>query len=169
MAKLLLFLASLTVLGTAHSVELSDLVTIIPAIPASGEPFVVVFSGFDSICEEQSPTWSVVGQRLILDLRAEFLCGPSIEPFPIPTDFRFEISGLQPGSYEIEFYSNAETQTFPPASGVVVTVAAPVSTMNNAGIFWLMIIIGLMGLHRDQCSRVARASTNDHCPTPKAN
>lgn len=144
MAKFLFFLASLTCLGTSHSVDLSQIVTITPAIPATGEPFVVVFSDFDSSCDEQDPTLSVAGQRLLLDLRSEFVCNPQLGPFYMPADFRFEIPGLPAGRYDIEIYFNAATQGYPPVSGVGVTVATPVPTMNNAGVFLLVVIIGLM-------------------------
>ncbi|MFK7954776.1 MAG: hypothetical protein AB8B96_01680 [Lysobacterales bacterium] len=126
--------------------ELRDFLTVTPAVPASGEPFVVVFSGVDSICEEQSPISSVIGHRLILDLREENVCSPNLSGFPVATDFRFDLPGLKPGTYQIEFYINLETQTFPPSLGVAVTVPAPVPAMNNAGTFLLLFIVGLLGV-----------------------
>lgn len=146
MAKLLIILAGVLVFGSVHSMDQQFDVTITPAVPAGGEPFVVVFRDFDSFCDEQHPAWSLSGQRLILDLRTEYVCGPNLGPFYRLADFRFEIQGLAPGRYDIEVYYNAETQTYPPVSGVVVTVATPVPIMTGTGIFLMFVIIGLTGM-----------------------
>ncbi len=148
MEKLLIALVYLAFFGLVRAQDVSSRVTVTPTVPVSGEPFVVVYSSFDSTCEEQNLSWSLEGQRLILDLGAEFICGPNINPFLRPADFRFEIPGLPPGRYEIEIFYNAATQTFPPGSGGILSVAATVGLMGGVGSrFLLVVIFGVFGTY----------------------
>lgn len=145
MSKSLTVLVCLAFFGAVRAQDVSSRVTVTPTVPVSGEPFVVAYSSFDSTCEEQNLSWSLDGRRLILDLGAEFTCGPNINPFLRPADFRFEIPGLPPGRYEIEIFYNAATQTFPPGSGGILSVAATVGLMSVSSRFLLVVILGILG------------------------